>query len=51
MISAKKRILFIETKLRTLPFTKVLLKSSDLSISEKIQQLVRTIAEMCGNEQ
>ena len=32
----KKRILFIETTLRTLPFTKVLLKSSGSSISEKI---------------
>ena len=33
----KKRVSFIETSLRTLLFTKVSLKSSGLSISEKIQ--------------
>ena len=37
MISAKKRILFNETTLRTLTFIKVSLKSSGPSISEKIQ--------------
>ena len=37
MISAKKRVSFIETTLRTLLFTKASLKSSGLSISEKIQ--------------
>ena len=37
MISAKKkRILLIETTLRTLPFTKLLLKSIGSSISKKI---------------
>ena len=39
----KKRILFIETTLRTLPFTKVSLKSSGLSISEKIRSFYRLI--------
>ena len=32
----KKRVSFIETTLRTLLFTKISLKSSGLSISEKI---------------
>ena len=36
MISAKKRVSFIETTLRTLLFTKVSSKSNGLSISEKI---------------
>ena len=36
MIFQKKRILFNETTLRTLPFIKVSLKLSVLSISEKI---------------
>ena len=39
MISAKKLILSIETTLRTLPFTKISLKSSGMSISEKIRIL------------
>ena len=45
MISAKKkkRILLIETTLRTLPLTKVSLKSSGLSISEKIPKLIDEI--------
>ena len=42
MISAKKLILSIETTLRTLPFTKISLKSSGPSISEKIRQISTT---------